>query len=366
MEDLNAEHGWRIMVIKKKKALKMLVLSLTGRCNFSCKYCYAEGHPQDTMSLETAVKAVKMAEASGKTFVLQFSGGEPLLAFHIMRDIIEYVRRQKITAIMQVQTNASLLNQDIVTYLHNARVGIGISLDGRPQVNDELRCLATGAGSCSQILNGVGYLVAQGIGFGITCVVSDTNAEHLSGVVEMAYYLRNARRIGFDLLRAQGRGSSVKPAKAEAIEQGIYHAFQTAERLKKQTGKTMLFSQLERVDTMVKGTMQGFSHCHAMNGEAIFVDAQGNLYACSSLAGNERFCLGHVEEGIHEQRWESVRALMQASMVFCHKCNSLPLCGGGCFARWYGSGYTDHAYDGECALKKTSIQWYMEHRGQEN
>jgi arginine utilization regulatory protein len=37
------------------KPLKMLVLSLTGRCNFACKYCYAEAHPQDMMSLDTAV-----------------------------------------------------------------------------------------------------------------------------------------------------------------------------------------------------------------------------------------------------------------------------------------------------------------------
>lgn len=347
---------------RKKKALKMLVLSLTGRCNFACKYCYAEEHPQDTMNLETAIKAVQMAASSGETFVLQFSGGEPLLAFHVMREIIQYVRQQKIPAIMQVQTNASLLNQDIVTFLHHSRVGIGISLDGRPQLNDELRCLPTGEGSCTQILNGARYLAAQGVEIGITCVVSDSNVEHLSSVVEMAYYLGNVRRIGFDLLRAQGRGSGVKPAKAEAIEQGLYHAFQVADMLKQQNGKTMLFSQLERVATMAKGTIQGFSHCHAMNGEAVFVDAQGNLYACSSLVGNERFCLGHVQGGVSEQRQESVTTLIQASMAFCYKCDCLPLCGGGCFARWYGSGIDGRAYDGECALKKASIRWYKESR----
>ncbi|WP_425060022.1 radical SAM protein [Sporomusa carbonis] len=68
--------------------LKMLILSLTGQCNFACKYCYAHEHPQDRMSLATAVKAVDLAAGSGKPFVLQFSGGEPLLAFDVMQDVI--------------------------------------------------------------------------------------------------------------------------------------------------------------------------------------------------------------------------------------------------------------------------------------
>ena len=59
-------------------SIKMLVLSLTGQCNFACRYCYAAEHERSMMSPETALAAVRLAADGGERFVIQFSGGEPL------------------------------------------------------------------------------------------------------------------------------------------------------------------------------------------------------------------------------------------------------------------------------------------------
>lgn len=337
----------------------MLVLSLTGQCNFACRYCYAHEHPQQAMSFDTAVKAVNLAAASGKPFILQFSGGEPLLAFAVMREVVEYVRQQKIPAIMQLQSNAALFTPEMVIFLRDHKVGIGISLDGRPDINDRLRQLPDGEGACRHILAGASQLAVQGVEVGITCVVSSENVDHLAGIVEMAYYLGNVRRIGFDLLRAQGRGSSLTPPTAQALTRGLAAALHTARDLEQRTGKPLIISQVERVHTLAQGVMQGFAHCHSMNGEAAFVDAQGNIYACSSLVGDENFWLGHVESGIDLTCQARIRKMIQASMAFCNDCRFFSLCGGGCFARWYGSGCTGQAYDVECALKQVAVKWFQ-------
>jgi Arylsulfatase regulator (Fe-S oxidoreductase) len=312
------------------------------------------------MSLETAVRALDLAAAGGERFILQFSGGEPLLAFDVMKNIIEYIRRRQIPAIMQVQTNASLLSQEIVACLRAARVGIGISLDGRPERNDRLRCLPDGGGTSRLILSGAGLLAAQGVEIGLTCVVSDANVWQLAGVVEMAYYLGNVRCLGFDLLRAQGRGDMLQAAKPADVEQGVRAALEMAEKWTQYTGKSMLMSQVERVQKLTRKNVQGFAHCHAMKGEAAFVDAQGRIYACSSLVGDEKFRLGDVATGIDQERLEAVTNLIQDSMAFCRQCSYFSLCGGGCFSRWYGSGSCG-AYAAECALKQACIKWYQEH-----
>ncbi|MGD8399397.1 MAG: AAA family ATPase [Bacillota bacterium] len=78
---------------------------MTGSCNFACKYCYAGEHPQRMMSETTALKAISLAAADAAPFVLQFSGGEPLLAFDLIRKITDYVRRRRIPALVQLQTN---------------------------------------------------------------------------------------------------------------------------------------------------------------------------------------------------------------------------------------------------------------------
>ena len=46
---------------------------------------------------------------------------------------------------------------------------------------------------------------------------------------------------------------------------------------------------------------------------------------------------------------------MIISMFFCKQCEDFKLCGGGCFARWYGSGVKE-AYLSECVLKQVSIK----------
>ena len=340
--------------------LRMLVLSLTGKCNFACRYCYAHEHPQDTMSLSTALKAVNMGAESGHPFVLQFTGGEPLMAFDLMESIIQHVRQYRIPAIMQIQTNGSLLNKKIVECLQNAKVGIGISLDGRPGINDQLRCMATGQGACQYIIQGARQLALQKVETGITCVVSNTNVRQLSGTVEMAYYLGNVRRIGFDLLRTQGRGGQLMPPTAQDVEQGIYDALRKAQVFAHQTGKKIIFSQVEQVSKLAQGKREGFAHCHAITGEAIFVDAQGNLYPCPSLVGDQEFWLGHVDTRLNTDRQQAVTERCQQRMAFCKECEDFSLCGGGCFARWHGFGCTDKAYEVECAFKRAFIQWYKQ------
>ncbi|HWQ61623.1 MAG TPA: radical SAM protein [Negativicutes bacterium] len=343
-------------------ALKMLILGLTGECNFMCSYCYADRHPQGRMSLDTATRAIAMAAGGGKPFVLQFSGGEPLLAFDVLREIADNVRLNGVPAIMQVQTNASLIDRRIAEYLRDARIGVGISLDGRPDQNDALRRLPSGAGTSRLILRGAGALAAAGAEIGITCVVTADNVRQLPGIVEMAYYLGNVRKIGFDLLRAQGRGAGLSPADARNLEAALRQVLATARRLEGQTGRKLLFSHAARVESLAGKNVDGFAHCHAMNGEAAFVDASGEIYACASLAGFPEFRLGNVKDGIDPCKQRAVGAMVRKSMRFCPACPSFALCGGGCFARWYGGGSEGRPHLPECALKSVFIREYLERK----
>ncbi|MFC2469526.1 MAG: radical SAM protein, partial [Negativicutes bacterium] len=81
--------------------LKLLVMSLTGRCNLACRYCYASEQDTATMDWETCRRAIDLAAASGEPFVLQLSGGEPLLALPLVRELTAYIRAEKIPARLQ-------------------------------------------------------------------------------------------------------------------------------------------------------------------------------------------------------------------------------------------------------------------------
>lgn len=340
-----------------KQVLKMLVLSLTGECNYACNYCYAAEHNKQKMTLTTAIQAIALARAGGEPFTLQFSGGEPLLAYDLIRKIVAYLQQEKIPARLQIQTNASLLTTEMAQFFYANKVAIGVSLDGRPSVNDKNRKLKSGAGATYATLAGLNVLKKNGIAAGITCVVTDDNVRELPGIVEMAYYLGNIRRIGFDLLRGQGRGKGLKPPRAEDVKEALTATYSSATSFKAATKIGIKFSQIERVNILkTMQTVEAFGHCYAMNGQAAFVDASGEIYCCSSLIGNPQFHLGNVRTGIEPEKARKIAAKIKEAMNFCTSCKEFKLCGGGCFARWHGTG-EKVAFASECALKKVSIKW---------
>lgn len=335
-------------------SIKMLVLSLTGRCNFACRYCYAAEHDKNKMSLETAIRAVNLAAASGERFVLQFSGGEPLMNYSVLKGVVEYVKDNNIPAQLQIQTNGSKLTDEIAKFLYQNKVGIGVSLDGRPKVNDKLRLKKNGYGATGEILKGLEVLKRNNIACGITCVVTSENVDELEGIVDFAYFIGNIRRIGFDLLRGQGRGTDLEPPTEEAMSAAMERVFARSAALKPMAGFEIAITQKERVQSLCKSCTDCFGHCYAMNGEAAFVDAKGDIYACSSLVGMSEYYIGNVLTGIEASLVETIRQKIKAFMSVCLSCKNFKHCGGGCYARWCGT--VEKNYPAECALMRACIE----------
>ena len=330
--------------------IRNLILSLTGTCNYACAYCYAAYHPEERMPVDTALKATDMAGKSGQPFILQFTGGEPLLAFPVIQAVTEHVEAKGYPAIIQLQTNASLMTDAIAEYLKHHKIAVGVSLDGRPPINDSLRKMKNGNSASEATIRGIRLLAAKKIPIGLTCVVTDANVRTLSGVVQMAYYLGNVRQIGFDLLRCQGRGIAQHPAKPQDVAMAVEQCYNLAQQLEIATGIHIRFSQLEKIRKIASGKACSFGQCYAMRGEEAYITSDGKIYACSSLVGNPAFLLGNVWDGMDPEKTKQVGGIVAGAMQVCKECPQLSVCGGGCFARWQGR---DGKAEEECAMQQT-------------
>ena len=333
--------------------LRMMVLSLTGSCNLACRYCYASEQDARTMTWDTARRTIDLAAEGGAPFLLQFSGGEPLLALPLLVQIADYIRGNRIRVRMDIQTNGTLISDEAADFLCNAGIGVGVSLDGRPDAHDPLRCFPDGRGTSSAVIAGIQRLAERGKEIGLTAVVTAENVTALPGVIEMAYYLGNVRRVGFDLLRGQGRGVSVRPAREEDVALAMERVFALCRKLERLTGRHIVIAQAEQAACLAHRVDGGFSHCHAMSGAGIHVDALGRIYACSSFVGDERFLLGDVVHGIDVRRQGELSHEMQRTMAFCRTCTDFLRCGGACYARMAGENAICTA---ECALKRAAIK----------
>lgn len=120
----------------------------TLRCNHTCKYCYAfrktedsKGYDMDKKTAEAAVDFVFQSPA--KNLVIEFSGGEPLLRFDIIKHIINKANLLKKKTGKELGfalvTNGSLLDEEKFEFLKANRVGICFSLDGPKELHDYQR-----------------------------------------------------------------------------------------------------------------------------------------------------------------------------------------------------------------------------------
>jgi len=124
-------------------SLQILVPTL--RCNFTCKYCYALRRDINEqgfdMTKETAKKTVDFIfQSPAKNMVIEFTGGEPLLRFDIIKYVVEYAKelnkKHKRILDFAIVTNGSLLDDEKFEFIRKNRIGLCFSLDGPKNLHD--------------------------------------------------------------------------------------------------------------------------------------------------------------------------------------------------------------------------------------
>ncbi len=71
--------------------IKSVTFLITENCNINCSFCYQGSKDPKNMSWEIAGSALKFLKKKSNSEVhLSFSGGEPLLNFNLIREIVNY------------------------------------------------------------------------------------------------------------------------------------------------------------------------------------------------------------------------------------------------------------------------------------
>ncbi len=123
--------------------MNSITLILTEDCNQSCSYCY-QVRSKKHMSRETAYRAIDFMKTHlGGEPAVKFYGGEPLLEYLLIKDIIRYCRHtfsdENINPKFSLTTNGSLLTSDHINELASEKVKIYLSIDGLKQAHQFAR-----------------------------------------------------------------------------------------------------------------------------------------------------------------------------------------------------------------------------------
>lgn len=112
------------------------MLMVTNSCNLNCVYCYESHKTSHKMDFDTAKRAILdvFNETGFDGVSIQFMGGEPLLAFPLIKDVSEWLwnRNIEFPYSLFAATNGTLLNEDMKVWItaNKHRISLGLSFDG--------------------------------------------------------------------------------------------------------------------------------------------------------------------------------------------------------------------------------------------
>lgn len=113
--------------------LRSVFFYLTGRCNLDCSYCYFK-HKRKVRDLDLSFARLMLdllkfhPDRSSIRFIM--SGGEPALAWPLLKSMVKNIRKHFRSNSIKVQTNATLLDPAKLRFLNDQGLGLEIGIDG--------------------------------------------------------------------------------------------------------------------------------------------------------------------------------------------------------------------------------------------
>ena len=348
--------------------VKAMCLLVSMDCNLRCEYCFAStgdyGMGRKLMSFETGKKALDfLLENSGdrENLELDFFGGEPLMNFDVVKQLVEYGRsREKEYGKkfrFTITTNGMLLDEDKMDFINKEMSNVVMSVDGRKEVNDRMRKRVDGTGTYDKIMENYKLLAKKRNyeNYYVRGTFTKYNLDFSNDVTSLFDE-------GFDQI-------SVEPV---VCNPGEKYAFT-------QKDLPAIFSEYERLaQIMLINKKQGkhFNFFHFMldldqgpcaikrlrgcgsGNEYVAISHDGDIYPCHQFVGVEEYKMGNIHEGTFNTEMKKEFAAAHIySKEECRNCWAKFYCSGGCNANnfiYNGSILSPHKLS--CELEKKRLE----------
>lgn len=332
-------------------SLHMIVVTL--RCNHKCNYCHAsskeiEAHNLD-MDIETSRKVVEMIFQSPSPFVkIEFQGGEPLLNFKVIQEVIQYASKINKQINKQLSfvlcTNLTLITQDILDFLKKYNVLVSTSLDGSKEIHDVNRVLRNGGSSHARFIEKL-ELVRSVLGkdkVSALMTVTNDNIFKLKQVIDeyiqlgfCGIFLRSLNPYGYAITdeRFSYKIGDFINAYIDAIKYII--------QLNIQGINFVEYFAAILLTRILTPFPTGFVDLQSPSGAGILgviYNYNGKVYPTDearmlAAMGNHHFCLGNVKKNTYKEIFAGglIKRIIRNSCVEiipgCHSCVYQPFCG---------------------------------------
>lgn len=344
----------------RAEPIRQFILKTHSRCNLACTYCYLYAGPDEGWRRRPRVPAPRVAERTAHRIAehaaahrlrevsVVLHGGEPMLAGadRLAADVERLRRTVPCTVHAGVQTNATLLSRGRIARLRDARIRIGVSLDGGRPGHNAARTDHAGRPGWPAAAAGLRLLAATApeAYAGVLCVV---DLRH--DPVEVYESLLAFAPPAIDLLLPHGNwtapppGLPAPPADPAPYGRWLAAVFDRWWRAKRRETRVRLF---EECVALLLGVPAATERLGLQPFTAAVVETDGSIEQVDSLKSAYE---GAAETGLDVFRnsFDEVLAhpgvaARQAGLAAlgpaCLACSLVTVCGGGHYAHRYEAG----------------------------
>ena len=353
---------------KTSGVIKALCLHIAHTCNLNCSYCFASQGKyhgeRAVMSFEVGKQALDFLIAnsgSRRNLEVDFFGGEPLVNFQVVKDLVAYARsiekEHGKNFRFTLTTNGLLIDDDVIEFANRECHNVVLSLDGRKEIHDRFRVDYAGNGSWDRIVPKFQQLVEarKGQGYYMRGTFTHANPDFLKDIQVMLDLGFNELSMEPVVTAPDDPSALTEEDKAIVMEQ--YERLAMLMLDKDKEGKPFTFYHYMIDLTGGPCIYKRISGCGSGT-EYMAVTPWGDLYPCHQFVGEEKFKLGDVWKGVDNTEIQNeFHECNVYARPECRECWARLYCSGGCAANAYhATGSVKGIYKYGCDLFRKRME----------
>ena len=331
--------------------IKALCLNVIHDCNLRCKV----GKREIDYVLENS--------GNIKNIEVDLFGGEPLMVFDTIKEIVDYAKEKDKLYNKNIRftmtTNATLLNDEIIDYIDKNMGNIILSIDGRKEVNDNVRIRVDGSGCYDRILPNIKKMVDR----------RDPSKQYYA----RGTFTRENTDFFEDVMALANEGFSEISIEPVVLPDSHNLSIRSEDLPKIYEQYDMLYKEMLRRAENNDNPFKFYHFNIDLNGgpcvykriagcgaghEYVAITPDGDIYPCHQFVGNEEFLLGNINSGIKNKNLsKDFKNAHIYNKPKCKECWARFYCSGGCQANNFNFNGDIHVpYEIGCEMQKKRIE----------
>lgn len=299
----------------------------TNSCNMKCIYCFHNEHNENNQKMEIKCleKAISILQNSFSNINYVWHGGEPLLMgesfFANVVQLQEKYKKKYDVIRNGIQTNLTLLTDEMASFLVNHSFDIGSSFDGI--MNEMTR------GMSKEILEGRNIIIKHGGSCGMIQVVSKVNVCYL---IE-SYELCKEKNIPFsiNLFIEDSSNKNILGLDVNEYINKVNELFDVW----LYDEKYLRVTQFQEIISFILFSKKYTCAYNSCLGRWVSIRPNGDIYPCNRYF-SEKYCYGNVfdyediKECFFSQGFNNILFDAIERRKKCIDCSIYKFCEGGC------------------------------------